>query len=1048
MSSSEEDGTIWTQMGATTPYGATRRDLKKVFTGLSNISSIDAYTRRLTEDQSLGLTPVHPSVEIKFNKGIVHQTLIEKDVGFCNFKSKKIQKAIASLKKQVDKNGSWFGFDPKQLPVVFKTNFLVFREKVSAWLSYNQSRGRDLLINSTEIFKRTFDEGPDFNLAFKKTFDYSLRKTLNCNVPTIPDGVVTYELKDINDLFPLKHLFPWELPEDLSDVLDYAFAEPKPIDADIKSKIKEHLSQNIKEGVPLRFFDDLDNFSLMDNKRIFSERQKEMSNEARLKSGYELPESINRLDFKISSTTKTPTDIRIIAIGDIPTRNALHIVRENIDAIVNCKYDKYGKREWYLEKILSHQEDKFFLMFDQSKAGWSFPTELIALGFEALSEKYPEFPLFKDFQGIFERRDIYLYINNISNQMKCGWVLGMLDNLASWIISCIFCYFYEEQQDEIKEKLSAFFYGDDSVIIYDNCQLYEANAITSNWYSLCYNLGIVVNKKKTFTSDVGVFLEIYGYHPDFFFLKSSAYLLSILDCVGNAINITHAKTLLNSIWKLNETVLFYLPDNEKKTYRTYMEYLFQKVISYWGYEFHKDEVSLPFSMGGWYTRYNEDSEDTFLVDYKDKFHIYERFLNAGNVDISSNQKKKIIEKNSNFLKPFDVVNNTIKDFKNSVIYREINFLIGLNIDQSIEQSYIDKSIDYYNSDYNRLIYSELFKRRQEAYFEDTKGYMSILPKLMDNAIKRKCVLIDDILPERNLSFSPDLHLYDKVKTFSPLKNLNKERARLLLLNESNDLRVRFSKKFRRSYLTEAAFPELLDGYAIPVDWIRYCESKNVSLKHLFENYIDQLTMFNIFRYCPYREYKRSKTELYLDPLGEEEEYLYIDPRTNIPIYLSEEEVFLTGENYSFLENKITKLIGLSYYLVAEKTSELDEGEYPPIFSKEETLEIDEYLQSLALGNLEVKEDETIDLQDLDLGVNIYSEMEWIDDDEPSFFGEENEDLKLIKEEYPFLTSDQLQRIKDYADETGGSISNLYKIGLLDDILEGEDPSSDDDPGGT
>jgi len=267
--------------------------------------------------------------------------------------------------------------------------------KCIAHEEYACMRNFKKIIDYRSIIYNNLIKGPSYGLNQKKTFDYSIRVWMSLTNIDVPEDINIFYFEDtIDEFYPPRHLILFMHIEDLSDVLDYSFEEPK-ITRKLQS-LKDCMLNNIKEGVNLRFFDECDSIDLSTKTKSFNyfKNKKKDSNQLRYDKG--MPNDIEdtQLKFLINHVSKSAEESRVIAIADIPTRNLLHICRESTTLINNNKYDKYGKPRWNFEGFLRTKKNKNFVLVDQKKSGWTFPMELMALYFECAEQKYPDYKYF------------------------------------------------------------------------------------------------------------------------------------------------------------------------------------------------------------------------------------------------------------------------------------------------------------------------------------------------------------------------------------------------------------------------------------------------------------------------------------------------------------------------------------------------------------------------------------------------------------------------------------------------------------------------------
>jgi len=404
---------------------------------------------------------------------------------------------------QIRKGKDWTTWIPDSPNKTLNVEFLIFREKLMLYQKFLMKSNLPEIIPSLRMIKGILTEGPFYAKREKKNFDYSIRVLISLSNVNYPDDVTIYPIEGIDHLFPSRHFIPYEHVRDISDA---KFSLKKPLfnKPDYK-KLEVKLFENLKEKINLRFFDDLDALKQCDSKKGIDVKSnnKDFNSTLRFKKGIPNRVASDEHYYEISFTTKGADESRVIAIPDIETRNMNTIVREMTTKINNCKSDAYGKPRWDFEKWLSKKPKTFFIMVDQSKCGWTFPTELIALYFKVASQKYPEYTYFNDCYQIFDQKKIFLSFDGVFEQIQSGFVLGMWDNIASFVISCIFELFLEKEGFEFDSdfegvKIEGRFWGDDQIIRLENASIDQTYNIWNKWIRLMLKHGINVNQKKKF----------------------------------------------------------------------------------------------------------------------------------------------------------------------------------------------------------------------------------------------------------------------------------------------------------------------------------------------------------------------------------------------------------------------------------------------------------------------------------------------------------------------------------------------------------------------
>jgi len=259
-------------------------------------------------------------------------------------------------------------------------------------------------------------------------------------------------------------------------------------------------------------------------------------------------------------------------------------------------------------------------LIDFKKLGWSFPKQLVLLLADTIIEMQPDFEEFKIWRNAYNNIE-YDLDKEIVKPFN-GFTLGMHDNMASFIISCLWLIAEEKlkQNDIDLTKVRARFKGDDSYIrVEDTWDV--TNFIYVTWINLIRSYNMLLSHKKTIiTKHCGIYLEKYGIHPTIQTQKRFKYILNIFNTL-KCYNIAHAKEYLAGIVdSLNNTILI-----QDDIFRKMMDEAINQVIAIWGFEFFPNEYLLPFEFGGW-LRFKDNGLNQCIIWLEENYQIDDNLL--------------------------------------------------------------------------------------------------------------------------------------------------------------------------------------------------------------------------------------------------------------------------------------------------------------------------------------------------------------------------------------------------------------------------------------
>jgi len=744
---------------------------------------------------------------------------------------------------KISKGEDWVTWVPDSTNKTLNIEYVIFRESLLIHRKFLQLRDLPELQRPTDLIKGCLTLGPKWASAQKKTFDYSIRETISLSRIQTPDEVVTYHLEDIDHLFPSRSYIPFEFEEDYSDAR-YSLEEPPAITGDI-SKLEDLLFEFFKKDQNLREFDDLDSITLMSKKKGMDKLYGPTVPSHKLRKA--LPNEVCESDmrFVISQTTKSPDEVRVIAVADVPTKNLLHIGRLMTESVNNCPSDSYGKPRWGFTKKLKMNINKYFIMVDQSKSGWTFPMELMESYFKVLHRIYPDYHNWTILEDIFRNKSIYFRFGDSWCKTKRGFVLGMWDNVMSYIISCIFEGFKRsliERGFVGPKDLEGQFWGDDQLITLSNGTLEQAYQVWNRWIGLLLSYGININRKKSFVSDKGVFCEVYTDNCDIPLEKAVIYAMMPFNALRGQ-NITECKSLWASFDDLIARTLPYFTHVGKEITALSAEAL-ERTMSAIGLEFDHDEVLLPYNLGGW--RYVRDEEGkSALLQYILNEEIHPRWCRVGCITA----KKQFSHRH------YNACQEVLDQPYMKVIQETLQVSVGgHNLFETLKNHIFDMPFEgvAQQTDTSRF-WQRFYTARQTAYkSKEWASKKSLLVHLYEDKAFRNAPIYMDLLVKRpSETVSSWVQVPEHKEEFRELDPMRACCLAFKKILKQDFLGVRFLRedKYSISDLIACIFPISRFNTTVPEDWYEWCTAQGRDLKILYKEFKSRYNC-NIFDFYP------------------------------------------------------------------------------------------------------------------------------------------------------------------------------------------------------
>lgn len=308
---------------------------------------------------------------------------------------------------------------------------------------------------------------------------------------------------------------------------------------------------------------------------------------------------------KGSYVQKCPGDTRFCFVLPVEQSNSVKLIEKQVAQIArevpwSCYTNDH--EDFYNTYNKFKGRNSHFYCRDIKKDGLTKNRALIMATLDVLEEKYPGLPAWK-YKNIFS--SFYLSVNGVWMNPPRGVGLGMSAAITTIIQSCIVKMVIDIQSE--KYMLGTI----DAIIYHDDISIGSTNEDTLEDfkdidYEICTRLGIYVSKNKCFTGTNFVLCENYS---DEVFNTKESYQRTLLQQIFCCENVTHAKYTFLSNYRYVEP-------------EYWSEYL-DKVITWFGYEFYKEEANAPSLLGGWVPQYYQKVD--ISLDYMDRMPYKSEF---------------------------------------------------------------------------------------------------------------------------------------------------------------------------------------------------------------------------------------------------------------------------------------------------------------------------------------------------------------------------------------------------------------------------------------
>lgn len=437
------------------------------------------------------------------------------------------------------------------------------------------------------------------------------------------DKIPFYHSYDIGEIFNYNYGFFWEE----EDTKDYLISEvPVEVDKEILGFFKKIVnriindSSDFQEVLPDEVLFRVNSSSSIDDNMDSYPNYLLKSKNLRFSSV--------RSEGKRVLITTGPGQGRDAIINNINDLNSIQLINENIRKFLEMNF-----RDSILTGPSSIQQRRYFKRCnkypyfycrDIRKEGLSKPKYLCEIILSALHRRFPKNIAFMNphfYSGPWYEGD----------KTQRGHGLGMANELTT-LMQLMLLYttnYAIGKGGDYVSSVKSFFLNDDSIIFIKGSDE-DLDTFIDYDYQVCSGLGILVQKDKSFYSNsCAIFCEMYYCRGKPFVNNKESYAIRETEIIRRSSNILEAKFYAGNM----KGSLSQIEDTLKKTY-----------ISL-GYEFNKDEINWPITLGGLrpFKLLNIDQTLKYVSTYKDIRILYRAF--------NANKERKLKRWNK-YLKDF------------------------------------------------------------------------------------------------------------------------------------------------------------------------------------------------------------------------------------------------------------------------------------------------------------------------------------------------------------------------------------------------------------
>jgi signal peptidase I len=600
---------------------------------------------------------------------------------------------VQKVEQSIPVSGSLKGWKPPTLQdKLLQSHLWRMKYTLSYWELANSRRK---CLDSARLLRRNLVEGPEFadelDDAIKYTYRYQTSKCIMYSDNW--DAEIREDAWGHDYFFPPCHLLPF-VRQDPGDI-NLVFKEDPKVPEKLLRNFKQKVRENIQEGVALPFLDDVDRLTLFGGTKTFVPGRQQTQTRTKVRLQDPTLETTDAFKFKYAFVQKTAAEDRAAVVTDQLTLNTMRLLKRSLEAIRKCSSDTMGVKDWHFLPQWLGDVHALYLMSDLKKCGLTFPRQLLFATLEVFLEVYPDADIFR--KGIDGYKNATIQLPDGSTRlMTTGVNLGMMNEYVSFIMGCLVELWIDQQGFE---DVTALMYNDDQVIRFANPSITGSNSqelqdLGISWDTFMTRHGLSVHDKKSFWSDRGCFLEVYGRPSKITYTlhKETQYLGNLYWSLLSY-NIVEAKEFCSG-------VISNLP--ERYIEKAISDVL-PEIVSLWGYEFSPKECKFSYPIG-WVKEQNQYGEYTLFDELYESEPFYEE-ARLCQIPLVSKPKK---------------FNNSLrtlaKAFKNKYDWfiSEINSTKSPAAIKQLVDSLCPPLLGMRKHDVF-LVYQEWAKKRQEAY---------------------------------------------------------------------------------------------------------------------------------------------------------------------------------------------------------------------------------------------------------------------------------------------------------------------------------------------
>lgn len=581
---------------------------------------------------------------------------------------------------------------PKHLDVEMQIELLKFKS-VLLWY---EERYPNAIFSPKEILYRSLAEGPAFNVFLADQRKHSARVTTSLLEEHLLSDYLPFESK-IDEIFDPMCLIRWELPDE--EEWKISLEEPPTIKEDLLLEYEIFLDSLKYDNIPKR--DLLNDLNYLRGTKVYDIKTRKTKNNYLVHSELKQLKMTNQFIFKRSLVWKNAAETRDCVVATVETLHTISECGRFIGEIAKRLYPeeyKMVKRDNYLElKSLGKNKKLIYMMTDIKKCGFTIPRSLILKTLEVLSKKYENEAIKLTFEAY---HNIILHVNDKEYIPKNGIMLGMLNELVTFIMINLFKM--AQFRGIIPDSAKGWFLNDDQLIFWES-ESDDQKIILERWKDYLLSYGYIVHMEKPFISRNGQFCEQWTNHFGHKNMEKTLRQYWVTLNFFDAYNIIDAKRRFSQNfmkwWGLS------IEDYDKALYAA---------LSFWGFEFQKDEYLYPIQFGGWVRNIKDFLDQSLYMASKKEVPIplQRVYFLVKEVKLIDLLDKKIKIKDPYI---FKIIRNDDED----------KFVMSLKnkVTKLVEQTMIESRL--FNKGYTKDIliskyFNKLYDLRQKAYKSQVK----------------------------------------------------------------------------------------------------------------------------------------------------------------------------------------------------------------------------------------------------------------------------------------------------------------------------------------